>query len=89
MKYEIVVVGTSWGGLNALSVMLDGLPPDFPLPMAIVQHRGKEAKDLMAQLLQQRTTLDDHKPKRAPAGLFGRRALEPRGELAQRVGQFR
>jgi two-component system chemotaxis response regulator CheB len=57
MKYEIVVIGTSWGGLNALSVLLERLPSTFPLPIVVVQHRGKSAHDLLAQLLQQRTLL--------------------------------
>ena len=37
---ELVVVGTSWGGLEALGRLLNGLPPDFHAPVAVVQHRG-------------------------------------------------
>jgi two-component system, chemotaxis family, protein-glutamate methylesterase/glutaminase len=33
MQYEIVVVGTSLGGLNALQALLAELPKDFPLPV--------------------------------------------------------
>jgi two-component system chemotaxis response regulator CheB len=40
MTSEIVVVGTSNGGLKALQTLLSGLPEGFPLPIAIVQHRG-------------------------------------------------
>jgi two-component system chemotaxis response regulator CheB len=35
---EIVAIGASTGGPNALSVMLDQLPADFSVPVVIVQH---------------------------------------------------
>jgi two-component system chemotaxis response regulator CheB len=35
---EIVAIGASTGGPNALSVMLGQLPADFPVPIVIVQH---------------------------------------------------
>jgi two-component system chemotaxis response regulator CheB len=37
---RLVVMGTSLGGMQALETILHGLMPDFPLPIAIVQHRG-------------------------------------------------
>jgi two-component system, chemotaxis family, protein-glutamate methylesterase/glutaminase len=43
MMPSIVVIGTSAGGLSALQILLPGLPGDFPLPLVLVQHRGKEA----------------------------------------------
>jgi two-component system chemotaxis response regulator CheB len=55
--YEIVVVGTSWGGLAALRTLVAGLPRDFGLPMAVVQHRHKDSDRLLATLLQERTSL--------------------------------
>lgn len=57
MQYEIVVVGTSLGGLKALQVLLAGLPKDFPLPMVIVQHRGKGSDDLLRALLKNAASL--------------------------------
>jgi two-component system, chemotaxis family, protein-glutamate methylesterase/glutaminase len=35
---EIVAIGASTGGPNALAVMLAQLPADFPVPIVIVQH---------------------------------------------------
>ena len=35
---DIVAIGASTGGPNALSVLLGQLPPDFPVPVVIVQH---------------------------------------------------
>jgi len=44
-NFEIVVVGTSLGGLQALTVLLADLPQSFPLPVVIVQHRHKSSQD--------------------------------------------
>jgi two-component system chemotaxis response regulator CheB len=41
---KLVVIGTSLGGMRALETILHGLMPDFPLPIAIVQHRGVDAE---------------------------------------------
>ncbi len=52
----IVVIGTSWGGLAALSEIIAGLPTNFPIPIAIVQHRSKDS-DALVGLLQDLTSL--------------------------------
>ena len=57
MAYEIVVVGTSWGGLTALRELIVGLPKDFGLPLILVQHRHKQSDHLLPSLLQDRTSL--------------------------------
>lgn len=36
--YQAVVIGTSAGGLNALSTLLPTLPANFPLAVIVVQH---------------------------------------------------
>jgi two-component system chemotaxis response regulator CheB len=51
MRYEIVVIGTSFGGLRALTSLVGGLPAEFPLPVAIVQHRSKDSDDTLSTLL--------------------------------------
>lgn len=55
--FAIAVVGASWGGLAALSQLVKALPKDFPIPMAVVQHRSRNADDLLASLLQDMTPL--------------------------------
>jgi len=65
--YEIVVIGTSWGGLSALSSVVSGLPATFALPIVVVQHRSPDAPGFLAELLQARTGLavvevDDKRP---------------------------
>jgi two-component system chemotaxis response regulator CheB len=52
----LVVVGASFGGFDALKVMLAGLPASFPLPLAIVQHQGSPGTG-MAGLLQRYASL--------------------------------
>lgn len=54
---KLVVVGTSLGGLHALEVVLRGLPADFPVPIAAVQHRGVEVETMLVPLLQHHCAL--------------------------------
>jgi two-component system chemotaxis response regulator CheB len=58
VAYEIVVVGTSWGGLSALAQLIADLPSDFGIPVVAVQHRHRESGYMLAALLQDRTSLD-------------------------------
>lgn len=52
--YALIVVGTSWGGLNALSTLLDGIEDEIELPIVIAQHRGTDsAPDALERLLQE------------------------------------
>ena len=37
-RAELCVIGASTGGPAAIQLLLEGLPADFPMPMAIVQH---------------------------------------------------
>jgi two-component system, chemotaxis family, protein-glutamate methylesterase/glutaminase len=57
VPYSVIAIGTSWGGLTAMSKLLGALPEDFSIPIAIVQHRGKDSDKLLSQLLQDATPL--------------------------------
>jgi two-component system, chemotaxis family, protein-glutamate methylesterase/glutaminase len=57
MAYSVVGIGTSWGGLAAMTKLLGGLPADFSLPVVIVQHRGKDSDRLLSELLQDTTEM--------------------------------
>ncbi|MDQ6768473.1 MAG: chemotaxis protein CheB [Gemmatimonadota bacterium] len=57
MRYSVVGVGTSWGGLAAMTKLLGDLPGDFGLPVVIVQHRSKDSDLLLTRLLQDTTDL--------------------------------
>jgi two-component system, chemotaxis family, protein-glutamate methylesterase/glutaminase len=57
MAYSVVAVGTSWGGLAALTRLLRDLPADFGIPVVVVQQRSKDSERLLVQLLQDATDL--------------------------------
>jgi two-component system chemotaxis response regulator CheB len=54
---EIVVIGTSWGGLHALRTLVSALPADYRVPTVIVQHRHRQSDGLLRTLLQEHTTM--------------------------------
>ncbi len=54
---ELIVVGASLGGFDALAALLGALPEDYPLPLAVVQHRSVDSEDLLPVLLQRMTRL--------------------------------
>lgn len=51
-KYKAVVIGASAGGLYALAQILYRLPEDFPVPVIVVQHRIKDQRGLLEEVLQ-------------------------------------
>ena len=54
---ELVVIGASWGGLAALTKLFSDMPPTFNAPILVVQHRSRNADNLLASLLQDVTNL--------------------------------
>lgn len=56
-QFDIVAIGTSAGGLKALSQLLSGLPSDLRVPILIVQHLDPRHKSLMAEILQRHCTM--------------------------------
>jgi two-component system chemotaxis response regulator CheB len=56
-KYEIVVLGCSMGGMKALTAILRTLPADFPLPIAVVQHRYKTSNEGLPLFLRKEAAL--------------------------------
>ena len=53
----VVVIGVSTGGMNALSVLIPSLPPDFPLPVVVVQHRHPDSVGFLVELLDRASSL--------------------------------
>ena len=51
MKFRIVTIGTSLGGFDALSILFGALSREFPLPIAVVQHRSADDSDTLVSLL--------------------------------------
>lgn len=77
MAFEIVVVGTSYGGLAALQILLPALARDFPLPVVIVQHRGKDSENL-CEFLGKHSALPVGEPDDKDSIAPGRIYLAPR-----------
>jgi two-component system chemotaxis response regulator CheB len=55
--FRVIAMAASVGGLKALSVILGGLPADFPAAIAIVMHLAPEHKSLLAEILNSRSHL--------------------------------
>lgn len=59
MAYELVVIGVSAGGLNALCTLASALPGDFGMAVVVVQHRSRDSEAL-CDVLQGCTALHIH-----------------------------
>ncbi|HEY0463769.1 MAG TPA: chemotaxis protein CheB [Polyangiaceae bacterium] len=75
-RYELVVMGTSTGGLHALTRLLSDLPASFPLPIAIVQHRSRDSDERLVMLLNGACVIpvyeaEDKEPLRGPGVYLG------------------
>lgn len=77
MAFELVVVGTSLGGLHALEVLLAGLPKGFPVSVAVVQHRHKDSENTLSFFLQQHSLLPLKEPEDKEAIVPGQVYLAP------------
>jgi two-component system, chemotaxis family, protein-glutamate methylesterase/glutaminase len=56
-RIEIVAIGTSTGGPNALAAVLPGLARDFPVPIVIVQHMPPIFTRMLAERLASRSAI--------------------------------
>src|SRR5450631_1983013 len=56
-RIEIVAIGTSTGGPNALAEVLPGIPHDFPVPIVVVQHMPPIFTRLLADRLASRSAI--------------------------------
>lgn len=54
---DLVVVGSSAGGIEALSILVSTLPPDFPAPVVLAQHLDPNHPSTLDLILQRRTSL--------------------------------
>ncbi|SEO83527.1 chemotaxis protein CheB [Niastella yeongjuensis] len=53
-KYDAIVIGASAGGLYIMIRILKLLPANFGIPIIVVQHRSKDERTLLEEVLQQK-----------------------------------
>src|SRR5208282_3849710 len=56
-SFEIVAIGTSTGGPNALAEVLPRIPKDFPVPIVVVQHMPPLFTRMLAERLASRSAI--------------------------------
>jgi two-component system chemotaxis response regulator CheB len=54
---DVIVIGASAGGLEALSALLEEIPADLPSPIVVVIHTRSNASSYLPQILAKRTRL--------------------------------
>jgi two-component system, chemotaxis family, protein-glutamate methylesterase/glutaminase len=71
-QIEILAIGTSTGGPNALAEVIPHLPEDFPIPTVIVQHMPPLFTRLLAERLNTQSKLAVHEAEPGKAVEAGR-----------------
>jgi two-component system, chemotaxis family, protein-glutamate methylesterase/glutaminase len=61
-KHDIIVVGASAGGVDALKKLIQGLPEDFPASIFIVQHLSPHRESTLPDILQRVSKLPVSSP---------------------------
>src|SRR5262249_43214246 len=56
-RIDLLAIGASTGGPNALAELIPAIPEDFPVPIVIVQHMPPVFTRLLAARLNDRSTL--------------------------------
>jgi two-component system chemotaxis response regulator CheB len=89
---EIVCVGTSTGGPNALADVFKNVPADFPVPIVIVQHMPPLFTAMLAERLSSTTPLKFHEGAEGQSIEAGHAYVAPGGrhmEVLRVAGQLR
>lgn len=72
--YGIVAIGGSWGGMDAVIAILEGLGKDFPLPLVLVLHRQRDEDSQLVAIVSRLLTITvkeiDEKEKLLPGVLY-------------------
>jgi two-component system chemotaxis response regulator CheB len=63
MSYEVIAIGASWGGLQAVTTLLEGIPDELDQAIVVAQHRSPESsRGMLESLLQRHITRPVHEP---------------------------
>jgi two-component system, chemotaxis family, protein-glutamate methylesterase/glutaminase len=61
--YEVIAVGASWGGLQAVGTLLQGIPREVEQPIVVAQHRSPDSgRGVLEALLQHHIGRPVHEP---------------------------
>jgi two-component system, chemotaxis family, protein-glutamate methylesterase/glutaminase len=74
---ELVALGASWGGIDALREILAGLPADLPFSLLLVQHRARDTSDGLLEMFQRSAATPVVEPEDKEPILPGRIYLAP------------
>lgn len=77
MRYNLIIIGASLGGLKAMITIIEKLPKDFPLPIVIIQHREKDSDETLATLLNEKSYIKVIEPDDKDELLSGKIYLAP------------
>ncbi|THU39253.1 chemotaxis protein CheB [Niastella caeni] len=55
--FDAIVIGASAGGLYAMINIFKQLPANYPIPIIVVQHRSKDERSLLEEVLQQKCSV--------------------------------
>src|SRR2546425_5320675 len=88
-QFDVVAIGASAGGVEALHVVAAALPADFPVPLLIVQHMDPRHKSMLAGLLGRRCKPrgkqgGDSEEMGGGAGVNAQPAKDPGGRAGRR-----
>lgn len=73
--HEVVAMGASWGGLDALRAILSALPGDFGAAVVVAQHRSADShptmfRDLLGAVTRLKVCEADDKDELRPGTVF-------------------
>jgi two-component system chemotaxis response regulator CheB len=90
-RLELLVIGTSTGGPNALGDLIPALPASFPVPVVVVQHMPPMFTRLLAERLAARAAIPVHEVADGQPLLPGQAYLAPGDfhlQVERRAGGF-
>src|SRR4030095_2680895 len=74
---QLVVIGTSAGGIEALRVLVTALPREFAAPIAVVMHTSPESPGILADILDRPGPLHAVQPRNGERLQAGRIYVAP------------
>lgn len=76
-RFKAIAIGCSAGGLHALILLLKDLPSNYSIPIIIVQHRLKNERELLEEVLQKHCALNVRQADEKEAVASGHAYIAP------------